>query len=120
MASAGEAELGAQTEDALPGPCESVQEFVPPAMCSCSWEPCGSPGQKALDRLVVAISPTGLYLEGEEEEEEGTSGKGGRVGCGWQGVSSPSGFKEGVREEPGDTEEAPVLLMDLHKRSAAE
>lgn len=39
-------------------------------------------GQEALDRLVVAISPTGLYLEGEEEEEEGTSGKGGRVGWG--------------------------------------
>ena len=56
----------------------------------------------------------------KKRRRKGQEGKGGRVDWGWQGVSSPAGFKEGVGEGPRDTEKTPVFLMNLHNRNVAE
>ena len=66
--------------------------------------------------LLAQLGPFWKKRRRKGQEE----GKGGRVHWGWQGVSSPAGFKEGVGEGPRDTEKTPVFLMNLHNRNVAE
>lgn len=72
-------------------------------------------------RLWASVEPLAqLAPLGKERRRKGQQGKGGRVDRGWQGVSSPAGFKGAVREGPTDTAKAPVFLMNVHNRNVAE
>lgn len=92
---------------------------LPCVVCSCGGERCRS--TEAEDRQLWAGSLGPLTQQGPlEKERRRRREAGGRVDWGWQGVSSPAGFKEGVREGPSDTEKAPVFLMNLHNGNVAE